>query len=85
MVSGPVFMTKKMRWKKADPKEPVEDETDSTEAKDLKMSHCLIPVMEHEENLSEEEKKKRVEIRFSHRYVQDLYRFYTLSGMRGTH
>lgn len=67
--------------KEQNTEEPVEDETDSTEAKDSENVTLLDSVMEHEENLSEEEKKKRA-IRVRHRYVQDLYRFYTLSPMR---
>ena len=59
--------------KEQNTEEPVEDETDSTEAKDSENVTLLDSVMEHEENLSEEEKKKRA-IRVRHRYVQDLYR-----------
>lgn len=61
--------------------ESVEEESDSAEAKDSEKVRLLDSVMEREENLSEEEKKKRA-IRVRHRYVQDLYRFYTLSPMR---
>ena len=82
MVSGPVFYDEEDEVEKEqNTEEPVEDETDSTEAKDSENVTLLDSVMEHEENLSEEEKKKRA-IRVRHRYVQDLYRFYTLSPMR---
>lgn len=82
MVSGPVFYDEEDEVEKEqNTEEPVEDETDSTEAKDSENVILLDSVMEHEENLSEEEKKKRA-IRVRHRYVQDLYRFYTLSPMR---
>lgn len=82
MVSGPVFYDEEdEEEKEQNTEEPVEDETDSTEAKDSENVTLLDSVMEHEENLSEEEKKKRA-IRVRHRYVQDLYRFYTLSPMR---
>ena len=82
MVSGPVFYDEEDEVEKEqNTEEPVEDETDSTEAKDSENVTLLDSVMEHEENLSEEKKKKRA-IRVRHRYVQDLYRFYTLSPMR---
>lgn len=82
MVSGPVFYDEEDEVEKEqNTEEPVEDENDSTEAKDSENVTLLDSVMEHEENLSEEEKKKRA-IRVRHRYVQDLYRFYTLSPMR---
>ena len=82
MVSGPVFYDEEDDVEKEqNTEESVEDETDSTEAKDSENVTLLDSVMEHEENLSEEEKKKRA-IRVRHRYVQDLYRFYTLSPMR---
>ena len=82
MVSGPVFYDEEDEVEKEqNTEESVEDETDSTEAKDSENVTLLDSVMEHEENLSEEEKKKRA-IRVRHRYVQDLYRFYTLSPMR---
>ena len=82
MVSGPVFYDEEDEVEKEqNTEEPVEDEIDSTEAKDSENVTLLDSVMEHEENLSEEEKKKRA-IRVRHRYVQDLYRFYTLSPMR---
>ena len=82
MVSGPVFYDEEdEEEKEQNTEEPVEDENDSTEAKDSENVTLLDSVMEHEENLSEEEKKKRA-IRVRHRYVQDLYRFYTLSPMR---
>lgn len=82
MVSGPVFYDEEDEVEKEqDTEESVEDETDSTEAKDSENVTLLDSVMEHEENLSEEKKKKRA-IRVRHRYVQDLYRFYTLSPMR---
>lgn len=82
MVSGPVFYDEEDEVKKEqNTEESVEDETDSTEAKDSENVTLLDSVMEHEENLSEEKKKKRA-IRVRHRYVQDLYRFYTLSPMR---
>ena len=81
MVSGPVFYDEEDEVEKEqNTEESVEDETDSTEAKDSENVTLLDSVMEHEENLSEEEKKKRA-IRVRHRYVQDLYRFYTLSPM----
>ena len=63
--------------------ESVEEESDSAEAKDSEKVRLLDSVMEREENLSEEEKKK-LAVRIRHRYVQDLFRFYTLSPMRGT-
>ena len=82
MVSGPVFYDEEDEVEKEqNTEESVEDETDSTEAKDSENVTLLDSVMEHEENLSEEKKKKRA-IRVRHRYVQDLYRFYTLSPMR---
>ena len=82
MVSGPVFYDEEDDVEKEqNTEESVEDETDSTEAKDSENVTLLDSVMEHEENLSEEKKKKRA-IRVRHRYVQDLYRFYTLSPMR---
>ena len=82
LLSGPVFYDEEDEVEKEqNTEEPVEDETDSTEAKDSENVTLLDSVMEHEENLSEEEKKKRA-IRVRHRYVQDLYRFYTLSPMR---
>lgn len=82
MVSGPVFYDEEDEVEKEqNTEESVEDETDSTEAKDSENITLLDSVMEHEENLSEEKKKKRA-IRVRHRYVQDLYRFYTLSPMR---
>lgn len=82
MVSGPVFYDEEDEVEKEqNTEESVEDETDSTEAKDSENVTQLDSVMEHEENLSEEKKKKRA-IRVRHRYVQDLYRFYTLSPMR---
>lgn len=82
MVSGPVFYDEEEEVEKEqNTEESVEDETDSTEAKDSENVTLLDSVMEHEENLSEEKKKKRA-IRVRHRYVQDLYRFYTLSPMR---
>lgn len=82
MVSGPVFYDEEDEMEKEqNTEESVEDETDSTEAKDSENVTLLDSVMEHEENLSEEKKKKRA-IRVRHRYVQDLYRFYTLSPMR---
>lgn len=82
MVSGPVFYDEEDEVEKEQStEESVEDETDSTEAKDSENVTLLDSVMEHEENLSEEKKKKRA-IRVRHRYVQDLYRFYTLSPMR---
>ena len=82
MVSGPVFYDEEDEVEKElNTEEPVEDETDSTEVKDSENVTLLDSVMEHEENLSEEKKKKRA-IRVRHRYVQDLYRFYTLSPMR---
>ena len=82
MVSGPVFYDEEDEVEKVqNTEESVEDETDSTEAKDSENVTLLDSVMEHEENLSEEKKKKRA-IRVRHRYVQDLYRFYTLSPMR---
>lgn len=84
MVSGPVFYDEEDEVEKEqNTEESVEDETDSTEAKDSENVTLLDSVMEHEENLSEEKKKKRA-IRVRHRYVQDLYRFYTLSPMRKT-
>ena len=49
----------KLSEKQQNTEEPVEDETDSTEAKDSENVTLLDSVMEHEENLSEEEKKKR--------------------------
>ena len=63
--------------------ESVEEESDSAEAKDSEKVRLLDSVMEREEDLSEEEKKK-LAVRIRHRYVQDLFRFYTLSPMRGT-
>ena len=82
MVSGPVFYDEEDEVEKEqNTEESVEDETDSTEAKDSENVTLLDSVMEHEENLSEEKKKKRA-IRVRHRYVQDLYRFNTLSPMR---
>lgn len=82
MVSGPVFYDEEDEVEKEqNTEESVEDETDSTEAKDSENVTLLDSVMEHEENLSEEKKNKRA-IRVRHRYVQDLYRFYTLSPMR---
>lgn len=82
MVSGPVFYDEEDEVEKEqNTEESVEDETDSTEAKDSENVTLLDSVMEHEENLSEEKMKKRA-IRVRHRYVQDLYRFYTLSPMR---
>lgn len=82
MVSGPVFYDEEDEVEKEqNTEESVEDETDSTEAKDSENVTLLDSVMEHEENLSEEKKKKRA-IRVRHRYVQDLYRFYALSPMR---
>lgn len=82
MVSGPVFYDEEDEVEKEqNTEESVEDETDSTEAKDSENVTQLDSVMEHEENLSEEKKNKRA-IRVRHRYVQDLYRFYTLSPMR---
>lgn len=82
MVSGPVFYDEEDEVEKEqNTEESVEDETDFTEAKDSENVTLLDSVMEHEENLSEEKKKKRA-IRVRHRYVQDLYRFYTLSPMR---
>ena len=84
MVSGPVFYDEEDEVEKEqNTEEPVEDETDSTEAKDSENVTLLDSVMEHEENLSEEEKKKRA-IRVRHRYVQDLYRIlYSLSNEEG--
>lgn len=61
--------------------ESVEEETDSAEVKDSEKVRLLDSVMEREENLSEEEKKK-LTVHIRHRYVQDLFRFYTLSPMR---
>lgn len=61
--------------------ESVEEETDSAEVKDSEKVRLLDSVMEREENLSEEEKKK-LAVQIRHRYVQDLFRFYTLSPMR---
>lgn len=61
--------------------ESVEEETDSAEVKDSEKVRLLDSVMEREENLSEEEKKK-LAVHIRHRYVQDLFRFYTLSPMR---
>ena len=63
--------------------ESVEEETDSAEVKDSEKVRLLDSVMEREENLSEEEKKK-LAVHIRHRYVQDLFRFYTLSPMRKT-
>ena len=59
------------------------EETDSAEVKDSEKVRLLDSVMEREENLSEEEKKK-LAVQIRHRYVQDLFRFYTLSPMRKT-
>lgn len=59
------------------------EETDSAEVKDSEKVRLLDSVMEREENLSEEEKKK-LAVQIRHRYVQDLFRFYTLSPMRIT-
>ena len=55
MVSGPVFYDEEDEVEKEqNTEEPVEDETDSTEAKDSENVTLLDSVMEHEENLSEE-------------------------------
>ena len=61
--------------------ESVEEEIDSAEAKGSEKVRLLDSVMEREENLSEEEMKK-LAVHIRHRYVQDLFRFYTLSPMR---
>lgn len=64
-----------------DAEDSVDEEADSAEAKESENVRLLDSLMENEENLSEEDKKK-LAIKIRHRYVQDLYRFYTLSPMR---
>ena len=84
MVSGPVFYDEEDEVEKEqNTEEPVEDETDSTEAKDSENVTLLDSVMEHEENLSEEEKKKRANQGSSSLCAGPLPILYSLSNEEG--
>ena len=59
MVSGPVFYDEEAEVEKEqNTEEPVEDETDSTEAKDSENVTLLDSVMEHEENLLKRKRRR---------------------------